>query len=432
VDQGYEQVVKQFSFIFLILGLALLASCFPAQEVETPATATNSPPPLPRRGPATVEVVEIHQIETFPVVVEIIARGRLPDDCTTIDQISQARTGSNFKITIDSVYSGGSSCSQEPIPFEEEIELDVLNLPAGIYVVDVNGLQGTFKLQADNVPDPENGVIGGQVWHDTCSDVGAESTTEPPDGCVVGEDGSFVANGLVDPSETGLEGIVIKLGEGSCPTAGLAATITDNNGDYLFSGLKGGTYCVSIDRFVPQNPDILATGHWTFPEVGPEAAVTISLSPGESNLNLYFGWFNQTVEPFEPIEPVEPIEPTIEDCTDKAVFREDVSIPDDTIVQTGEAFTKTWKLRNSGSCSWDTDYSVVFFDGDQLGAPETIPITTTVAPGEDVDISIPMIAPIESGEYRGEWKLMNPDGFLFGIGPGADRAFWVQIAVEEN
>lgn len=370
-----------------------------------------------------MEVVVIHQIETFPVVVKVIARGHLPGDCTTIDQISQVRTGINFKISIDSVNSGGASCSQEPIPFEEEIELDVLNLPAGIYVVDVNGLQGTFKLQADNVPDQENAVIGGQVWNDTCSTVEAESAAEPPAGCIVGEDGSFVANGLVDPSESGLEGIVVKLGEGSCPAAGLAATITDSNGDYLFSGLKGGTYCVSIDRFVPQNPDVLANGHWTFPKVGPEAGVTLSLSPGESNLDLYFGWFNKTID-F--------IEPPPESCTDKAIFREDVSIPDNTVVQAGWTFTKTWKLQNIGSCSWGTDYSVVFFDGDQLGAPETIPITTTIAPGEDVDISISMIAPPESGEYRGEWKLQNPDGFLFGIGPGSDRAFWVHIVVEQE
>jgi hypothetical protein len=167
----------------------------------------------------------------------------------------------------------------------------------------------------------------------------------------------------------------------------------------------------------------LATGQWTFPEVGPEAAVTLSLSPGESNLNLYFGWFNQTFEPFEPAP---------DECTDKAVFRGDVSIPDDTIVQAGEPFTKTWRLRNGGSCSWDTDYQVIFYDGDQLGAPETIPLTTTIAPGEDVELSIPMVAPTESGEYRGEWKIVNSDGFLFGIGPESDQAFWVQIVVEED
>lgn len=415
-------MVKRIPYISLILGLAFFVSCLPEQEIEAPPTATNAPPVSPKREPAPVEAVEIHQIETFPVTVNVIARGHLPDDCTAIDQISQARTGSNFKISIDSVNYGGPSCLKEPIPFEEEIQLDVLSLPAGIYVVDVNGLQGTFKLQADNVPDQENGVIGGQVWHDTCSIVEAESSTEPPARCVVGEDGSFVANGLVDPGEMGLEGIVVKLGEGSCPAEGLAATITDSNGDYLFSGLKGGTYCVSIDRFDPQNPDVLATGQWTFPEVGPEATVTISLSPGESNLNLYFGWFDQTFEP---------IEPPPDDCTDEAVFRGDLSIPDGTVIQAGEPFTKTWRLRNSGSCSWDTGYQVVFYEGDHLGAPETIPITTTITPGEDVELSIPMVAPIEPGEYRGEWKIVNSDGFLFGIGPGSDQAFWVQIVVEE-
>lgn len=416
-------MTKHISLFLLILGLAFLVACLPIEENELPPTATNAPTPLPKRGPTTVEVVEIHQIETFPVVVNVIARGHLPDECTTIDQISQVRTGSNFYISIDSVYYGGETCLQEPIPFEEEIELDVVSLPAGIYVVDVNGLQGTFKLQADNVPDQENGVIGGQVWHDTCSFAEGEMTSEAPARCVVGADGSYVANGLVDPNEMGLEGILLKLGEGSCPAVGLAATITDSNGGYLFSGLKGGVYCVSIDKFDPQNQDVLATGQWTFPESGQEASITISLSPGESNLDLYFGWFDQTFEPFEPPP---------DDCTEKAIFRADVSIPDNTIVQAGGTFTKTWKLQNIGSCTWDTSYGIVFFDGDQLGAPETIPMTTTIAPGEDVNISIPMVAPVEPGEYRGEWKLRNPDGFLFGIGPGSDRAFWVQIVVEEG
>lgn len=416
-------MTKHISFFLLILGFASLVSCFPTAENELPPTATHAPTPLPKRGPATVEVVEIHQIETFPVIVNVIARGHLPDECTTIDQISQVRTGSNFKISIDSVYYGGETCLQEPILFEEEIELDVVSLPAGIYVVDVNGLQGTFKLQADNVPDQENGVIGGQVWHDTCSIVEGETAPEAPARCVVGADDSYIANGLVDPNEMGLEGILLKLGEGSCPAAGLAATITDSNGGYLFSGLKGGVYCVSIDRMDPQNQDVLATGQWTFPQAGQEASITISLSPGESNLDLYFGWFDQTFEPFEPPP---------DDCTDKAIFRADVSIPDNTVVQAGGTFTKTWKLQNIGSCTWDTGYGVEFFDGDQLGAPETIPMTTTIAPGEDVDISLPMVAPVEPGEYRGEWKLRNPDGFLFGIGPGSNRAFWVQIVVEEG
>lgn len=373
-----------------------------------------------------MEVVEIHQIETFPVIVTVIARGHLPDECTTIDQISQVRSGSNFMISIDSVYYGGDSCSQEPIPFEEEIELDLVSLPAGIYVVDVNGLQGTFKLQADNIPDQENGVIGGKVWHDTCAADEDETASGTTTKCVVGDDGSYVGNGLVDPDEMGLEGIVLKLGEGSCPAADLAATITDSSGAYLFSGLKGGLYCVSIDKSDLQNQDALALGQWTFPEAGQEAAATISLSPGESNLDLYFGWFSQTLETLEFFEPPP------DDCTDKAIFRDDVSIPDNTVVQAGVTFTKTWKLQNIGSCTWDTGYEVVFFDGDQLGAPEMIPITTTIAPGDEVDISIPMVGPVESGEYRGEWKIRNPDGFLFGIGPGSDRAFWVQIVVEEE
>ena len=136
---------------------------------------------------------------------------------------------------------------------------------------------------------------------------------------------------------------------------------------------------------------------------------------------MYFGW------QFE--SPVI-AQPTPSECTDKAIFREDVTVPDNTIITAGEPFSKTWKLQNIGSCTWDEDYSLVFVGGDQMDAPDSVPLTTTVEPGDEVDFSIPMVAPTEEGAHRAEWKISNPDGFLFGIGPGSDRAFWVQITVE--
>ena len=401
-----------------------LNSCLPQNEVVPSPPATEAQTPLPQRGPARVEVVEIHQIETFPVRVSVIARGNLFDQCTTIDQINQVRNGGNFKIAIDSVYYGDADCPQGPVPFEEVIDLDIVGLPAGIYVVDVNGLQGTFTLRADNVPDQENAVIGGQVWLDSCV-VGAgddQSPTEPPSGCIVNENREYQANGLVDSNESGLGGVVVNLGAGPCSTTGLAATITDENGAYLFSGLKAGTYCITVDTLEEQNESIFTTGEWTYPQVGGGATATAALAPGESNLQIYFGWSPYSV-------PV--VVPPKEECTDKAIFRADVTISDDTIIAAGETFTKTWQLRNIGSCTWDADYGLVFVAGDLMDAQETISLTTTIAPGEDADLSVTMVAPLESGNYRAEWKLSNPDGSLFGIGPGSDRPFWVQIIVHE-
>lgn len=112
-----------------------------------------------------------------------------------------------------------------------------------------------------------------------------------------------------------------------------------------------------------------------------------------------------------------------------ARFVEDVTIPDDTQFIPGSAFTKTWRLRNAGTCSWTSQYSIFFFRGDQMNAPDSAPLTVQViAPGETVDVSVNMVAPNTGGNYRGEWKLRAPNGETFGIGNNANP-IWVEIQV---
>lgn len=110
----------------------------------------------------------------------------------------------------------------------------------------------------------------------------------------------------------------------------------------------------------------------------------------------------------------------------------DISIPDDTVISPGQGFTKTWKLVNQGSCTWTTSYSAKFFYGDRMGAPESVPLQVNVLPSQSVEISVEMVAPLSGGTYQGNWKLSNPDGVLFGIGPNADSPFWVRIIVPQN
>lgn len=110
----------------------------------------------------------------------------------------------------------------------------------------------------------------------------------------------------------------------------------------------------------------------------------------------------------------------------------DITIPDDSLVSPGQSFNKTWRLVNNGSCSWTTAYYAAFFYGDRMQAPESVPLNETVLPEHSVEISIDMVAPDEAGTYQGNWKLSNPDGDLFGIGPNGDSPFWVRIIVPEG
>lgn len=120
------------------------------------------------------------------------------------------------------------------------------------------------------------------------------------------------------------------------------------------------------------------------------------------------------------------------DCTDKASFVDDISVPDGSVFLTGETFTKTWRLRNEGTCPWTPDYKLALVGGDSLGTTETVTLTELLAPGNEGDISIHMTAPETPGKYKSEWMLRNPAGGNFGVGDEADDPFWVEIEVEEG
>ena len=107
-------------------------------------------PTTPTIGLASVDEIDILILESFPVQVQVIARGNLPDPCTEIYQINQEREGNTFFITIKT-YRPPGFCIQVIAPFEEGIMLDVYGLPAGTYTVEVNGVQETFDLEVDNL-----------------------------------------------------------------------------------------------------------------------------------------------------------------------------------------------------------------------------------------------------------------------------------------
>lgn len=109
----------------------------------------------------------------------------------------------------------------------------------------------------------------------------------------------------------------------------------------------------------------------------------------------------------------------------------DITIPDDSLLEPGQSFSKTWRLVNVGTCTWNQGYAAVFFSGDLLGAGRTDYFSDKVAPNQPVDITVDMIAPLEAGSYQGNWKLSNPKGELFGIGPSGNAPFWVRIIVAQ-
>jgi len=114
---------------------------------------------------------------------------------------------------------------------------------------------------------------------------------------------------------------------------------------------------------------------------------------------------------------------------DWAGFVADVTVPDGTFYAPGTVFEKTWRLRNIGTCTWNTNYALVFDSGEKMGAQAAKNLPKTVAPGDTVDVSVTMTAPSSAGHYLSYWKLRNDKNVIFGIGYYANRAFWAEINV---
>ena len=160
------------------------------------------------------------------------------------------------------------------------------------------------------------------------------------------------------------------------------------------------TGCLTVETKTPAPPLFVTS---TLPP-GPAATATLTITP-------------------------EGLLPRPENCTDKAVLMEDVTVLDGTRMPGGQSFTKTWRLKNVGTCPWDASYQLVFLAGERMDAPNSIPLTITL-PEKTVDVSVKLTAPSSNGTYIGIFGLQNSLGQSIPIGTGDN--VWVKIIVESG
>ena len=98
---------------------------------------------------------------------------------------------------------------------------------------------------------------------------------------------------------------------------------------------------------------------------------------------------------------------------DQASYVADVTIPDGTVIAPGAAFVKTWKLQNTGTTTWTTSYSLAFISGEQMGSITSVSLVQSVPPGQQIDISVDLVAPTSTGTYQSYWKMKNASGQFF-------------------
>lgn len=114
---------------------------------QIPQTETN-----PDAVAAQVDDFTIQILESFPVQVMVRATGYLSDGCSVLQEPVSFRDGNVFYVNLD-VHREGEVCTQALVPYEIAIPLQVVNLPAGVYIVNVNGQEKTFELTSQNTID---------------------------------------------------------------------------------------------------------------------------------------------------------------------------------------------------------------------------------------------------------------------------------------
>jgi len=195
----------------------------------------------------------------------------------------------------------------------------------------------------------------------------------------------------------------------------------------------------------------LACGPTTTTQADIDAAVTATMAALETERALADGSGTGTLPDEPPTQAVPPPdtvtpEPPTPTATatvtltptatatsipcDRATFISDVTVPDGSDYAPGDTFVKTWRLKNTGSCTWTSSYDLVFYSGDAMNAPAEVQLTSgTVAPGGTLDVSVQLKAPNSEGTYKGFFRLRSGSGVIFGIGNNADVSFWVEIEV---
>lgn len=133
-----------------------------------------------------------------------------------------------------------------------------------------------------------------------------------------------------------------------------------------------------------------------------------------------------TPAPVQPTPTPAPNQPTPTPapaaCIDGMSYVADITYDDANmqappVLQPGQPFVKTWRVRNSGTCTWTSAYYLAYAHGNtpqsQMSGQPTY-IKGSVPPGGTYDISVNLVAPQQPGTYQGFWQMYNAKGTAFG------------------
>jgi len=112
--------------------------------------------------------------------------------------------------------------------------------------------------------------------------------------------------------------------------------------------------------------------------------------------------------------PTLTIGPTVTtECIFDSFLQEDITVEDGAEFPPNTAFTKTWKVQNTGSCAWESGSQLVFVSGDTLNGPGSVELPS-VAAGASTEISVNFTSPGSAGNYKSYWQMRRLGGSQFG------------------
>ncbi len=136
-----------------------------------------------------------------------------------------------------------------------------------------------------------------------------------------------------------------------------------------------------------------------------------------------------TQPPAQATATLAPTTPPQTTSADSASFVADVNYPDNTTIKPGETLTKTWRIKNNGTTTWTTSYSLVCIDPGKFQCTESVSIPKEVKSGETIEISVSLTAPTAAGTYKAFFRMRNAAGQFFKL-DGGD--LWAQLIVGQG
>ncbi len=197
------------------------------------------------------------------------------------------------------------------------------------------------------------------------------------------------------------------------------------------------TSILRIAKFTVVGLFLLVTACSPLVVIQPTSEARLPTAPPTRDVDVIYTIAAQTIQAQMPTQTAATATsaPTATGCQDSAQYISDDGLDGSTYAP-NTPFTKTWTLKNTGSCTWDSSYLAVQISGTYMTQQSgywIIPQGQTVAPGQTVNISVGMTSPIENGNYRSDWGLKNENGQFMPIQGGTNgNAFYVKIRVNDG